>query len=648
MLEGIRKRSYSFGTRLLLILLVLPFALFFGTSVGSYFARVKPVATINCRHFGVITFPGCQQILGDDVDRAVSNLRNTISNLYGQNAPQVLARMNLRETAVEQLIDQKLVEDEARRIGLAIGDDALEQTIESQTAFQVDGHFDVARYQELLRANDLVPAAYESETRDQILNDTMRRIVTHATQVSTAEAHSAFDQVAIKLALSYITVPYTQFTAGISPTDQQVAKFYAENKEIFREPDRVKIAFIRYDPSALAGTAEPSDQDIQDFYNDNVKTMFTHPAEVEAEHILISVPTGASQKEKDAAYAKAEGILKQLQAGANFAALAKKYSDDPGTKNNGGDLGWFPRGEMVKPFEDAAFSLKPGQMTIVQSQYGFHILKVIGFKAAGTDSPEKVRPRIITELRKKAGVEIGKADVEQDLTAALTGHGLDEIAKQRGLSVVTTPEFGANEPIKGAEDSPKLGPAVFKLDAGATEAITDTNVPYLVHIVAKDPSHIPPLAQIHDLVRTMLIRVTAENKAQALAQSIIAKIKTPDDFTKAAVTNHLQVSDTGVFARSTDTIPGLGEMSSVISQAAATAKIPGILKDPAENDGNWYIFELTSRSVPNAAEWEAQASGFTKTFVEQTQNQAWVNFLNDLKSRAQIMVDPNQLAGTSS
>src|SRR5271163_4895090 len=132
MLEAIRKHAYSFGTRALLVLLLLPFALFFGTSTG-YFSHVKPVATVNCRKFAFITLPGCQMILGPDVDLAARNLRNTVTNLYGDNAAQVLAGMNLRETAVEQLIDQKLVEDEAHRIGLSIGDAQLEQVIESQT-----------------------------------------------------------------------------------------------------------------------------------------------------------------------------------------------------------------------------------------------------------------------------------------------------------------------------------------------------------------------------------------------------------------------------------------------------------------------------------------------------------------------------------
>lgn len=648
MLEGIRKHSYSFGTRLLLVLLVLPFALFFGTSVGSFFTRVKPVATINCREFGVITLPGCQQILSDDVDRTTRNIRNTVNNLYGDNAQQVLARMNLRETAIEQLIDQKLIENEAKRIGLSIGDDALEQTIESQTAFQVNGRFDVAHYQQLLRANDLEPSAYETETRAEMLNDTMRQMVTHATQVSTAEARSAFDQFAIKLDLSYITIPYTQFTAGINPTDQEVAKFYNQNKEIFREPDRLKITFIRYDPAALAAAGEPSDQDIQNFYDDNAKTMFTHPAEVHARHILISAPAGTSQKDKDAAKDKAQEVLKQLQHGADFATLAKKYSDDPGTKDKGGDLGSFPRGEMVKPFEDVAFSLKPGQTVIVETQFGYHILQVVDVEAAGTDAPEQVRGRIITELKRKAGVEMGKAAVQQDLTAALTGHSFDDIAKKRGLTVVTTPEFAANEPIKGAEDDTKLGPAVFKLDPGTTQAITDTDVPYLVNVVEKDPSHVPQLAEIHDLARRMLIRVTAETKAHQLAQSIITKITTPDDFAKAAVLNHLDVRDTGPFPRSSEAIPGLGAMNAVVSQAAATAKVPGILKDPAENDGNWYIFELSSRTLPADPQWETDGPDFAKRYTDQTQTQAWVNFVNDLKSRAQIRIDPNQLVAASS
>jgi len=643
MLEAIRKHAYSFGTRALLVLLLLPFALFFGTSTG-YFSHVKPVATVNCRKFAFITLPGCQMILGPDVDLAARNLRNTVTNLYGDNAAQVLAGMNLRETAVEQLIDQKLVEDEAHRIGLSIGDAQLEQVIESQTAFQVGGRFDLARYNQLLAANDLEPATFEAETRKQILNDSMRQMLTHATQVSTAEVRNAFDQFEMKIALAFITVPYSQFTAGLNPTDPEVAKFYDQNREIFRDPEQVKIVYIRYDPAVLALSGQPSEEDIQTFYDDNLKTMFTHPAAIRARHILISAPAGSSQKVKDAARARAAAILQKLKRGADFATLAKQYSDDPATKNSGGDLGLFPRGEMVKSFEDAAFSLKPGEITIVETQFGYHVLRVDQVSPAGTDSPEQARPRIISELKRKSGVAMGKAAVQQDLTAALTGHTFDDIAQKRGLTTVTTPYFAANEPVKGAEDDSKFAPAVFKLDNGATQAITDTNVPYLVKVLDKSPSHIPPFVEIKELVRRMLIRVTAETKAHKLAQSMMQKIKTPDDFAKVAALNHFAIGNTGDFARSSDSIPGLGSMPNVVNAAAATASIPGVLQDPAENDGNWYIFELTGRTPPDNGQWEADGPTFTTKYTERTQTQAWVNFINDLKSRAVITVNADQLA----
>jgi hypothetical protein len=214
--------------------------------------------------------------------------------------------------------------------------------------------------------------------------------------------------------------------------------------------------------------------------------------------------------------------------------------------------------------------------------------------------------------------------------------------------VTETPFFAQNEPIKGAEDDAKLAPELLKLDKGSTQAITDTDVPYLVKVLDKSPSHVPQLAEIHDLVRTMLIRVTAETKAHQLAQAMIAKIKNPGDFTKAAADNHYDVRQTGDFGRASDTIPGLGSLPAVINQAAATASLPGVLKDPAESDGNWYIFELTGRTLPNGAQWEAEGSDFTKKFTDETQARAWINFVNDLKSRAEIRVDPNQLMAAAS
>ena len=647
MFEAIRKHQYTFATRLLLILLIGLMTIFFG-SLSAYFARVKPVATVDCRSILFFQLPGCHQILSDDVDREAGNIRNTVSNIYGKNAPAVLQSMNLRETAVEQLVQQRLIEIEAARLGLSIGDDELEKTIGAQAAFQTDGQFDVNRYRQILAQNDLEPAIYESETRTAMLSEEMRNMVTATVQVSNDDARRAYDTIAGKINLSYVKVPYSGFEAGINPSDQDLAKFYHDHLEVFREPERVKITFIRYEPTALAEALAPTDQQVQDYYEQNLKTEFTHPAKVRARHILIGLGPDATVNDRAAARAKADDLLKQVRAGANFAALAKQYSEDPGTKDKGGELGFFGRGELVKPFEEVAFTLKPGEFGIAESQFGFHVIQVEESKPEHVDTPEEARPKIVADLRRKSGEDVAKQDLQQDLTAALTGHALDELARKRGLTAVETPFFAANEPITGAEDYSQLAAEALKLKDGEVQAFTDGPEPYLVKLIARDPSHIPPLTDIQDLVRKAFIRIRAEDKARQAAEDMLKQVKSPVMLAPVAAQHQLTVATTGDFPRNSPEVPGIGAVPGLMAAAVALPTLPAIVPRVLENDGNSYLFAVNSRPPPDADEWKIQGPAFTQRMLDQRRSATWINFVNDLKARADIVIHTDLVGASQS
>lgn len=645
MLQVFRKNPYTLTKRVMLVALGVVLTFFFG-AVG-YFARVKPIASVGCYTvFGVMTLPGCFNIYPNNVDEEVTNLRKVMISRYGDEAPRMMQNVNLRQMAVEQLIEQQLVADEARRLGLRISDEDLANAIESQTAFQVDGHFSVQQYDNILRNNGVETAQFENETRQEVLTDTLREMVANAVDVSTEEARQEFNRFAETLSLAYIEFAYSNFTENIQPTDQEVAKFYQENKESFGEPERVRIVFIRYDPSALTETTPPPDADIQKFYEDNLKTLFTHPQQVRARHILIATGPEASAQQKAVAKAKAEDILQKLKAGADFGKLAEQYSDDPGTKDKGGDLGYFSHGEMVKPFEDAAFKLKPGQMDIVESQFGYHVIQVEDIKAPHIDSIDEARAKIIEELKHKAGADTARQDVDQDLTAALEGRNLEDLAKKHGLVAVETPYFAGDETIKGAEDNPKLVQTVFALQPGDVRAVTNGPVPYLVKLVDRKPARIPPLSEIKDKVRERLIRVTAQTKAQDAALAVLKQIKSASDFDTIAASQHFQVRMTGDFVRATRSLPDIGEFPEVTEAAAAIPNVPGVIGQVMENDGNAFIFKVISRTPPTADEWKQQGPTFTDQMLQQRRATAWQNFVNDLKRKAPIVVHTDQLGET--
>ena len=605
---------------------------FWGFGMGM-FNRIHPVASVNGN-----------QILADEVNREATNLRQVLQQMYGANANSVLKNINIRQEALDRLIEGQLIADEARHLGISISDEALQQKIATTPAFQRDGQFDFDTYQELLRDNNLQPSEYEIGERKQMIADLMRNMINAGVQVSDDEAHHAYNLRNEKIGLRYIEIPYSDFTAKISPTEKQVADFYNKNAEQFREPARVKITFVHYSPLALAAKYTPTDKEIQDYYKNNLKGAFSHPEQAHARHILIAVPAGATDAERAKAKLKAEDVLKQAQAGGDFAKLAAKYSEDPSNSGEGGDLGTFGRGQMIKPFEDAVFAMKPGQITMVETHYGFHVVKLEEIKPAHTDTLAEAQPKIIDALRTQAGAKLARDATREDLAAALDGGSLQDLAKKRGLDAVETPMFAENEPIKGAENDRELTQAAFKLEPGQTRIVPEKGAPYLIKLIAREPSRVPPLKEIEARVRDALIRSTAEANAGSQADKMLATIKSAADFDKAAAANKLAIKSVDPFPRVDHSVPGIGEFPEVTDAAATVPVVPGVIDRVMENGGNAYLFEVVSRTEPSDDDWKSAEKSFMQEYVEQRRAQAWTRYLDGLKNTARIKIDTDQLA----
>jgi len=632
MLEGIRRYQYSWQVQVTFAFLALIMA-FWGFGGGGLFNTVHPIATVNGR-----------QILGDQVDREATQIRQTMQQMYGANAQAALRGINIRQEAVERLIEQQLIGEEARYLGISISDEELQNKIAKEPVFQRDGQFDFDTYQEVLRNNNLQLSEYENGERERMITGTLLNMIDTGVQVSDDEARHAYNLRNERIGLRYVELAYSDFTAKISPTESQIADYYKKNAEQFREPERVKLVYVHYEPLVLAAKYTPSDKEIEDYYKRNASTRFKHPDEVRARHILIAVPAGATDKEKAAAKAKALEVLKQAQSGGDFAKLAAKYSDDPANKLEGGDLGTFARGQVIKPFEDAVFAMKPGQIALVETHYGFHIVNLEEFKPAHTDTLAEAKPKIIDELRTQVGAKLGRAAAQEDLTAALAGGKLQDLAKKRGIDAVETPLFAQGEPAGGVERDRELMEAAFKLDAGQVALVPEKGAPYVIKLLVRQPSRIPALKEIEPQVRDALIRSTAEADASRQAQKMLATIKSPADFDKAAASNKLAIKNVDPFLRADRRVPGIGEFPEVTDAAAVVPAIPGIVDRAMESGGNAYLFEVTSRAEPADDEWKSAQKAFMQEYIEQRRAQAWTRFLDQLKDQARIQIDSGQLA----
>ena len=288
MLNAMRKHAYSWGIRIILGLIVVVFA-FWGVGSG-FFNQVHPVATVDG-----------DKILADEVQRQAEIMRRGFQNMYGPQATELLKHINLREQALDSVINQRLVAREANRLGLRVSNEDLRDSIAAQRAFQVGGQFDVETYEAVLRENGMTPPEFETLRRTELTMKLLQDMVSQAVALSDAQTHQVYDQRNERVAVAYLEVPSADFYAQIHPTPQQIQKYYADSGGEFREPERVKVDYILYDPIKLGEKINPPDKEIAAFYKDNLKTLFSYPQRVRARHILISVAADVPQKDRDAA-----------------------------------------------------------------------------------------------------------------------------------------------------------------------------------------------------------------------------------------------------------------------------------------------------------------------------------------------------------
>jgi peptidyl-prolyl cis-trans isomerase D len=638
MLNLMRKHAYSWTIRIVLGVITVVFV-FWGIGTGL-FNQVHPVATVDG-----------QRILADQLDRESQELRRSLTNMYGAQAAEFLRRLNINEMALERIIERQLVLRQAKRLGLRVSNADLRGFIETNRNFQRDGHFDLPTYEAVLRESDLEPAEFEEMTRTDLTEQLVQNMIGAGINVSDAQARQAYDREHQQVQLTYLELPAADFLSKINPTDQQINQFYKQNSEMFRQPEQVAIAYIRYQPDKLAARINPTDKQIQDFYQRNREAMFSYPERVRARHILIAVAPNASPAVRAQARAKAEKILAQLKAGADFATLANKDSDDAGTNHHGGELGFFVRGQMVKPFEDAAFALKPGQLSgVVATGFGYHIIQVEQVEPAHTDPLTKVRQQIIDQLRQSEARDEADADLHADLAAALNQNlTLQQIAAKRGLTVAQTAPFAANEPISGLGVDNQLSDAAFKLNKGEIgSARTDNNGNFLLQVIKRVPAHVPPLAKIKDQVRDAVVQRQAEAMARAQAIKLLARMKNPSDLDTVARADNLTVRHTGRFDRSSSNVPTIGDFPSLNQTIGDPIKLPELIGRVLTNDGNSYLVRVDSAAAPSLAEWQKAEPHYKEQMLETMRNQAWLSYVDDLKSQARITIDPNALSSAPS
>jgi peptidyl-prolyl cis-trans isomerase D len=562
-------------------------------------------------------------------------------NAYGGNMDERLLRqLGIDQRIVQQLIEEEAALAEARRQGISASDAEVRARILSLPAFQENGHFiGNDRYRQVLQMqNPPVRASdFEEEVRRAIVVEKLQGALTDWITVSDSDVDAEFNRRNEKVKLAVVAFPADKFRDNTTVTDEEVAAHFEANKEQYRIPEKRKIKYALIDLQAIKQRTSVSAQDIQRYYEDN-KERYSTPEQVRASHILLKT----EGKDEAAVRKQAEDLLAKVKGGADFAALATKVSEDESSATKGGDLNFFGRGAMVKEFEEAAFGMKPGEISgLVKSQFGFHIIKVTDKKPAATQSLDDVRVQIEDQVKsERAQTEADR--IAADLAGKLTKpEELDTVAKPRGLVVSESIFFARDEPIAGLGMAPSVSSRAFEMKPGEVSESLRTGQGFaFITVTGTEASRLPSLEEIKARVREDIVKKKAVETARQRATSLAPGLKT-GDFTAGAKAAGLEAKTTDLVGRGAP-IPDIGVSPAV--DVAAFALPAGGVSDPIVTDNGAVIVKVLEKKSPTPNELKTGRDSIKNELLNQQRNRFYAAYMTKARERMTIQSNPQVLA----
>ena len=557
----------------------------------------------------------------------------------GEITAEILRSMGLDRQILQQMIDEHAALQEAERLGVTVTDAEIRERIVSFPAFQQNGQFvgEQAYVQRLrLQSPPMTPAQFEEDIRRSLMLERLQAAVTDWITVTDEDLRREHVRRSETIRVSAISFRADEFREGIEATDEDVAALFAQNATDYTVPEKRRLRFVLIDVAALKASFTPSDADVQAYYGYNTDR-YTEPVTLRASHILLRT----EGKDPAEVQTQAEAIVAEARGGADFAELARQYSEDDGTKEIGGDLGPISRGQMVPEFEGAAYALEQGDISDpVSSMFGVHIIKATE-KTGGTSQPLNEVRESIVDLLKQESADARASALAEAMAAEITAAAepvmaMDAAARRRGLEPQETGFAAPGEPILGLGFSSEVTTRAFQLgpDQVAGPIQTPTGPAFVTVVGIQDPST-QPLEEVEARVRDDVIRKKAFAAAQERAAEVATLLQTADDFTQAAETEDLEVSTSDAIARGA-AVPGVGLNTAV--EAVAFSLSAGETSDPVLTGNSAVILHVHERHEATAADFQATRETLHNDMIAERQDQFFGAYMENAKARIRIDV----------
>lgn len=589
---------------------------------------------------GVVATVAGQDILTQDVQKLVQlqmkgrQVSPEMETFYAAFLTPQIAR---------QLIQRAEVNYEANRLGLRVSDEEVRDEMRNgqykQIFFPNGTWIGQDKYQQLLGDSGTTVEGFERDMREGLLSRKLFNTIAASVSVSPSEVEQAYKDRNTKVKFQYAVLDLAEISKQIKPTDAELKAFYEANKARYLNsvPEKRQVRYFVLNDKDAENKVTVDPTEVARYYSQH-QDEYRTPERVRVRHILIKTPPPGpdgkvDQKAVDAARARAEELLKQIRSGGNFAELAKKNSQDPGSADKGGELGWIVKGQTVPEFEKTAFSQNPGQISgIVQTSYGFHIIETEEKSVAGVKPLSEVRAGIETLLKGQKASELVTQNGTQAQEIAQKD-GLDKAAAKFGLPVVQSNPISRTDTLPGVGSAPEVMNLIFASDEKSGPQIARSAQGYVVFQVNKiTPASTPTLDEIKDKVATDFRNQRGNDLLQKKLKELADRAHALHDLAKAAKEEGATVKTSDLVSRSSQ-VPDIGPMSGPAS-AAFTLK-PGEISGPLNLGSKGLVLAVTDRQEPSTSDptFAGQRDQLAEQLAQQKKEETLNLFLNNLDER---------------
>jgi peptidyl-prolyl cis-trans isomerase D len=617
--------------RLIQVVLAIIFLPFAFVGVDSYFRSTD--ASV-----GVATVAG-YRITQQEFNRALRERQEAIQRAaQGRAGPELLDSAELRISVLETLIRQRTLLTRAEKAGLVVTDDQLQRVITEIPAFQDDGKFSLKLYEQSLRAQGMTAAMFENKLRRDLLLQMLDQAIGGTAISSRIVAERVARLSEQQREVSHFTVRAADFVAEVKLDADAAKKYYDAHASEFRIPEQVRVEYVTLALDAFMGDVSIDAAEVQKYYEAN-RSRYGTPEERQASHILIAVDAAGDAEARKKARAKADDIYQQVKKQPErFAELARQFSEDPGSAQKGGDIGYFHKGTMLKAFDDAVFQMKVGEISApIETTFGFHIIRLDGVRGGQVRSLEEVRAEIEAEFRKQRASRRFAEVAETFNNAVFEQSETLKPAAEIARSPVRQSGWISREAAPGELNHPKLLQAIFSEDVIRNKRNTEAvEVSPGVLMAARVIEHKPSAARPFEEVSAEIVKkLTGQQAAQLAAQSGRERLERLRQGKEAAV----KWSTPQLVGR-TDA-KGLGEAAQAQAFRVDAGKLPAYA-GVEDGQGGFTLIRVT-RVVESEKIAPERQKAIAQALRELEAQQEMAAYVSSLKQKADIKISKEAL-----